>query len=364
MTFTQNGGAYWQEKINAAEQTGSRQCTITGNWEIEQTIVLPSDFTLYLDDCHLQMGAGTFCNMFTNRAKMVEGRRTAAQADHNIRIVGRGRAILDGGEYNGLSERNYGKNGLPHISVNNLLLFVNVDGFSISDIHVRNQRWWALNFIYCCHGVIRQVDICADDGLATEDGIRMPNLTLKERKNFPNSLPYICNADGIDLRVGCHDIIIENITGFTQDDTVALTGLTGSLETMYAVEDLSTDMYNIIVRNVNSTAACSNVRLLNQSGVKLYNVLVDGVMDASANSPHVDRGIFAVRIGDNRMYGTRHSTPEETKNITIRNIYGRGQAVVELAGSITNLVMDNICGFDTCETVIHNDAKLYPASQE
>ena len=29
------------------------------------------------------------------------------------------------------------------------------------------------------------------------------------------------NADGIDIRRGCRDIVIENITGFTEDDTVA-----------------------------------------------------------------------------------------------------------------------------------------------
>ena len=48
-----------------------------------------------------------------------------------------GRVILDGGEYNGLSEKNSLKDGNPHISVNNLILFTNVDGFTIRGLHLR-----------------------------------------------------------------------------------------------------------------------------------------------------------------------------------------------------------------------------------
>lgn len=361
MKFHPNGGVYWQEKIDAAVLSGSRECTITGSWEIEQTLVLPSDFTLFLENCHLKMTAGTFCNLITNQACRQPGIRTAENGDHNIHIIGRGRAILDGGEYNGLHERISGKDGNPHISVNNLLLFVNVDGFSVSNLHMRNQRWWAMNFLYCSHGSIHQIDFCSNDGIAAEDGSRIPGKTLKNILEFPGKEAYIRNSDGIDLRVGCHDIRIENITGFTQDDTVALTGLQGTLENMYRIEGLSTDIYNIIIRNINSAAFCTNVRLLNQSGVRLYNILIDTVMDASSGSPHMDRGLYCVRIGDNHMYGSRHSEPDETRNITVRNLFGRGRAVLQLAGSITNLVTDNINGFDGYGTLIDNTAKLYPA---
>ena len=37
----------------------------------------------------------------------------------------------------------------------------------------------------------------------------------------------ILNQDGLDLRQGCHDIAIENITGYTGDDLVALTDIVG-----------------------------------------------------------------------------------------------------------------------------------------
>ena len=56
----------------------------------------------------------------------------------------------------------------------------------------------------------------------------------------------------------------------------------------------------------------------------------------------MDRGIFAVRIGDRHMYGTRHATEEETYNITVRNVRGRGDYVLSLAGAVGNLVTENI----------------------
>ncbi len=171
---------------------------------------------------------------------------------------------------------------------------------------------------------------------------------------------YVKNSDGIDIRAGCHDILIENITGFLEDDSVAVTGLNGVLETkMFPVEGLSSDIYNITIRNVNTAAYCTNVRLLNQSGVRLYNVLVDGVMDASKDYDFMDRGIYGVRVGDEHLYGTRHATADETVNLTIRNVMSRAsQAAVSLAGAMSGLTVDNIRGFDGCPQLILSTAKV------
>ncbi len=343
--------AHIRSLIDASLADGSRQVTLTGDYTVDETVFLPSDFTLILDNCHLTMADGTFCNLFRNEHA---GTHTKAEADRNIRILGHGRAILDGGTYNGLSERNHSRDGNPHISVNNLLLFANVEGFTIENIHCRNQRWWALNFIACGNGRLSNIDFCSDDTRVLPDGTKVRGLRRNDYEGV-----YIKNSDGIDLRSGCHDILIENITGFTEDDTVALTGLSGSTEAMYGVTDGNPAIRNVIIRNVQSAAYCANVRLLNQGGIGLYNILIDGVMDTSADSPHMDRGIYAVRVGDNHLYGSRHSTPDETKNITIRNVYGRGVCAVQLAGAITNLVLDNICTFDECTVAVDNQAELH-----
>ncbi len=353
MDFIKNGAAAIQHLIDAACADGSRATTVTGRYEIEKTILLPSDFALTLANCHLRMADGTFCNMFSNEASRSQAGRTLDGADHNIIIEGVGRAILDGGEYNGLSERTSCKDGNPHISVNNILLFANVDGFRVRNLHVRNQRWWAMNFIHCRNGLISDIDFLADDRRVLPDGTLAHGL---RRDGYSDV--YVKNADGIDLRTGCHDIVIENITGFTEDDTVALTALRGKMEAMYGVEGQSEDIRNVIVRNVASASYCANVRLLNQGGVRLYNILIDGVMDASADSPCMDRGGTGVRLGDTHLYGERHATPEETFNITIRNVFSRAAAALDVAGAMSGCLFENIRLFDSDGRVIQDSASV------
>ncbi len=350
MEFLTNGGSHIENMIKKALSEGKKQSRITGDWLIERTVRIPSDFTLILEDCHLRMADHTFCNMFVNENCNTEKGKTVRGTDKNIKIIGIGRAILDGGEYNGLSEKNHSQNGKPHISVNNLILFTNVDGFEIKDIHLRNQRWWAMNFIYCRHGKIKDIDFRSNDISVCKDGRFIHGLSHKLQ-------PLVCNSDGIDLRAGCHDIIIENITGFTQDDSVACTCLNGTLEKMFEVEGLSTDLYNITIRNINTATMHGNVRLLNQGGTKLYNVIVDGVIDSSKNCPHLEEGLRSWRtlcIGSDSPYGGRHSTKEETYNITVRNIYSRAKSAVVVDGCVARLTLDNINGFDGCENILEN----------
>jgi hypothetical protein len=349
MEFVKNGSEYITSLIADAAKSGSRTVTVTGSYEIEWAIRLPSDFTLILENCHLRMADGVYSNMFVNEHHDTEIGRTVEGTDRNISSIGRGSAILDGGNYNGLSEKTSMKDGLPHISKNNLLLFTNVDGFTVRDVSCINQRWWALNFIYCAHGYIGNIDFCANDTAIDENGNVYHGL-LHDR--YAEVL--VKNADGVDLRRGCHDIVIENITGFTEDDTVALTGLYGRLEKQFEVDGLSIDIYNVTIRNIASASFCTNVRLLNQGEVKLHDILIDGVYDTSDESPYMDIGKHTVRVGDVKLYGTRHATKEETYNITIRNVRSRAPHAIALAGEMDGLVMYGIECFDGAKMLLDN----------
>lgn len=360
MEFERNGGSILNRLIAETLEKGTDELTVSGNYEIEETILLPSDFTLTLKDAHLKMADGTFCNMFRNISCGTEKGKTLAGADHDITLRGEGKAILDGGEYNGLSERNSLKEGRPHISVNNILLFGNVERFRVEGLHVRNQRWWALNFVACREGKIRNVDFLSDFTTVDSDGVRHEGLGMRRYDGRASDYEsvYIKNSDGIDLRRGCHDILIENVTGFTEDDTVALTALYGKVEELYGVPDADQDIYNVIIRNVMSSAYCANVRLLNQGGAKLYNILVDGVFDTSKGSRYMDRGGSGVRLGDVHLYGTRHASADETFNITIRNVVSRAGAAFRVAGAMKDCTFENIRGFDGCGKVIDDNASV------
>lgn len=350
--FATHGSAHITGLIEEAVRNGSRVAVVIGNWEIETAVRIPGDFTLVLDGCHLKMADGVYANLFVNEHHDTDIGRTVEGTDHNITILGRNGAILDGGNYNGLSEKTQLTNGLPPIWKNNLLLFTNVDGFEIRNLSCHNQRWWAMNFIFCSNGKLENLHFQSNDTAIDENGNVYHGL---RRSGYGDVL--VKNSDGIDLRMGCHHITIENITGFTEDDAVALTGLDGIMQQHFMVEGLCPDIHHITVKNVATASYCSNMRLLNQGGIKLHDIYIDGIYDTSENSPHMDRGNYAIRLGDRRLYGSRQCTSDEFYNITVRNIRSRAEFAVSLGVEPKNLVLENVEVFDGAGTIEgrHND---------
>ncbi len=62
-----NGSEHITALINEAVTNGKRTATVTGNYEIDTAIRIPSDFTLVLNGCHLKMADGVYSNMFVNK---------------------------------------------------------------------------------------------------------------------------------------------------------------------------------------------------------------------------------------------------------------------------------------------------------
>ena len=353
-SFVQNGAEVISSLIKETKEKGQTTVVLTGNYLIDKTVYIPSNTTLLLKDCHLRLADGVYCNMFRNEHFEGEQTRTKENADRNIKIIGEGRAILDGGNYNGLSERTQNKNGLPSITLNNTLTFSNVENFELNNLKVMNQRWWALHFVFCRRGKIRNIDFLADYTRYIDD-----KRILGLDSNASDQV-YVRTADGIDLRIGCHDIIIENITGFVQDDSVALTALPTNDAKKHQVEGESFDIYNVAIKNIMTSAFHSNVRLLNQccdnSVAKLYNILIDGVFDTSLDEKfYVGRNVSCVRIGDVHQYGSRHSYKDETFNIVVKNVFSRASSALRLVGEMTNVKYENINGFDGCPTIIDDE---------
>lgn len=323
-------------------------------WVIEKAIKLPSDISIVVDNAYMVMADGVFENMFINENLRTDEGRKKSGTQKNITIEGIGNAVLSGGNYNGLSEAVSGTGDYPHISYNNMILFAGVDSFTVKNLKVKKQRWWALNFLYCKNGYIGNIDFEADFTWDWPDGVSREEAPVGDDYIEYKTI-HVKNADGIDLRCGCSNIIIENITGYTEDDSVALTAVRGGTEELYRVEDESDfDIHNVIIRNIMTKTLCSNVRLLNQGGTKMYNILIDGVYDASfeekyrneTNKVNIGHG---VQIGDTYNYGSRQNTPEETYNITVRNVFSRARLKLEVSGGLSDSLIENIKSFDKKE---------------
>jgi polygalacturonase len=181
-----------QNAVNYAVDFGIRRVLIprkndrngSEKWEIDKAIILRSGIEIVLDNCYIRQVDGVFDNVFRSHITAEEASVKEAQLK-DVRIIGRGNAVIDGGKHNGLTEYNCLKDGSPHISRNNMILLLNMKNFVIENISFENQRWWAINLIYAEYG-------------------RLSNLRFHCECEYPN-------LDGIDLRDGCHDIIIENI---------------------------------------------------------------------------------------------------------------------------------------------------------
>lgn len=307
-----------QTAIDLAEKSGENKAVVprinprTGQplWEIGEPILLPSDFTLVLDNCTLRLADGVYCNMFCNRNAYTE----EGEPQKGISVVGIGQVVLDGGTPNGLTEKTAGQNGLPDIIHNTMLFFRNVSDFTVENIHIREQRWWGMTFMYCCQGRISNIRFSAG-----------------------NSVP---NQDGIDLRAGCRNIVIENIFGETGDDTIALTGVTGKMYRTFRVKDKSDDICGIVIRNVCACVSGGHhiVRLLNQDGIQLYDILIDGILDTSQEIT----AKAALKIGDSRYSKIRRAALHETRNITARNIISRAKAAVLFGCTAADSYFSNI----------------------
>ncbi len=312
-----------QKAVDRAAELGLGQVIIprrnqrTGEniWNIETAILLPDDMTLWLDNCHLRLSDGVFCNIFRNKNAYTDLGKTLEGEQHDIRIIGLGNAVLDGGNPNGLTERTSMKDGYPSIRENNFILFSNVRDFVIKDVKMMHQRWWAVNLYYCRHGLLSNIDIFADD-------------TIK-------------NQDGLDLRCGCNNIIIENITGQAGDDLVALTGLKGTSENLFYVEGKGWDIHSVAIRNVKGTS-CSKavVALRNQDGVKLHDVIIDGILDTSEAKGL--KPYATLRIGQNAYIHDRASRLGETYNIHATNIHCACDTAVMLCATVYNSSFRNI----------------------
>lgn len=319
--------------IRAAVNDGSRRVVIprynlrsdSTEWRISESILLPSDFTLVLDNCTMVQETGVFCPMITNENSAIRP-QTEETSQKNIAVIGEGNVCLSGGVHNGLLERTGGKYGLPKgiALLNPLLLWINVHGLRVENLHLERQRHWAVNHIDCSHAKIKNLDFFAE--------------------------PHVPNMDGIDLRMGCHDFEIENITGRTGDDTVALTAIAGVMETAAIVDGRSGDICNVKIRNVLSDPfMLLNVRLLSQDGNCVRDIDIDTVMDTSEFYTKKNP-IAAIGLGtqSNLYVKVRPPYPEDTYHIHAKNVYSRGSQAIRIDNGRVDSLFENIKTFNTC----------------
>lgn len=323
--FGNNDSETIQNAISQAEKDGCRQVLIprynlrTGKneWRIPVSIKLPSNFTIILDNCYMVQETGVYDNMFTNLYAWDMDKCTKMEYEQeNISIIGRGNVILDGGEHNHLVEKTSGKYNQPPLRRNNMFFWANVNGIRLENLHIENQRWWAINHMFCRNVKINDIDFFA--------------------------IPHVANMDGIDMRIGCNNFDIQNITGRTGDDVVAMTALQSETELAYKVDDKDCDIHDIKIRNIKADPySLFCVRILNHDGSNIYNIDIDTIMDVSDYTRKALSG-GCIIIGSNIYYNKRPAEHGETRNITAKNITSRSRDALNVIRTVVNSKFSNI----------------------
>ena len=223
------------------------------------------------------------------------------------------------------------------------ILFANTEDFSISGLRIKDSHGWAISVEACSGGRIEKIDFDA----------RMHKLIDGTYMNMENE-------DGIDIRNGCHHIVISDITGNTGDDVIALTAIAsnstyrpgGSLKSTHVMHNdwskREKDIHDIIIKNVIAHSyLCYVIRLL-PAMASVYNVVIDGIIDTQPNQLNYG-GTLLLGCAD-AAYGKNER--DGMRNITVSNVICNSRRAVNIAGFLTDSVITNIVNRNPeCETI-------------
>ena len=297
-----------QNAVDAAAKRGTGKVVIppwnarTGKpgWTISRSVLLPGDITVVIDNARLVMADDVYANFFRSANVWTEKGCRPEGVLRNIRIIGQGTAVLDGGKANDLYEATSCSGGRPHVRANCPILFQNVVGFEVRNLIIENHRYWGACFCFCRRGRIADLHFVA----------------RYDRRN----------QDGINLRDGCRDVTIENISGQTGDDMIALSAIDVPRDDGYScwVEGLSPDICHVVINNVSGAAVGHPlIALRNHNGSGIHDITIDNVADTPFEVPSggMEQKRYAImRIGNGIYWHSRKSRLGETSRIAVRGV--------------------------------------------
>jgi len=332
--------------IPAVNSNGSRI------WKIDQAILLPSDMTIMLDNCTIQLSDSCRDNMF--RSDNVGIGVTSPAWNKNIHLIGVGEVILKGadnprstgdgarqlsldpdkdraaGNWRISYGTDAGRAGVKQTGDwrNIMILIAQVENFTLKNVKIRNSHAWAVSFERA-----RNVDL-SDINIYNPEEI-----TIGDRK------VKVFNKDGIDLRQGCKNFKINNISGFTGDDFIALSSLDTKNATHPTNGNINSTMVTasrwfgpqddteqIFITNINCESICRGVAIRGSDSSGIHHVYIQGLISrevAGHGGKH-----NAVLIGG-KGYGAL-SQAGKINNIYVQNVISTGHSPVMIEAPVAD----------------------------
>lgn len=291
---------------------------------VSEAICLPSNTKMCIDGCTIKLADHVFDNIIRSDNFEIDESNPNSYVKRllpagNIKIEGLNGATVEGADnfYEGINPKTGIKEkwlgdywGWRNFSV----LFSYVDGFEISGIKVTKTHSWAVVLTNGCkNGHIHSIEFHTE----------------------------VKNGDGIDIIQGGSNILIENITGETSDDTIVFGAFDESrwsndkyvfplLPVRYSDYSYGRDLHDITCRNV-ETGGIHHVLIILPSATKIYNIYCSNITDGSRGGKRK-----IVRIYGNGQYGTGF-TPGNIYNLFMNDIHScKADVALELLAPVYN----------------------------
>lgn len=333
---------------------GYNKTSLTNLWIIDTAILLKSNSKIVIENSTLKLSNSTRDNIFRSENCGFGINNSSSNIIKNLSIKGIGNAVIQGADnprstgdsFKTLSTSNFSNNfsygsdagvvGQTQTgdwrNIGILIAYSeNVEVYGLSFV---NTHCWAISFERSKYLIVKNL-----------------KFNLLRDKVISGLGTVSCkNLDGIDFRLGCNNIVVEDIYGFTDDDTVACTligngtrsaGVYGVMEVSGEIYNSSTDdIFNVYINNIKSGTRENNVRLLNTSNTKMYNCVVKNVTDI--NSSQIQQGVTVTLGNSSPIYGGT-SPLGNFNNISIENIVNRfAQHAIRLNNVISESYFKNI----------------------
>ena len=316
----------------ASKVHGEKQVVFDGkDYHIDRAILVDSDTTIVIDNCSVKQNDFVFDNVFRGKNVLIDAINPYMAPLEvtplcNIKIIGKGEAYIIGtdkpqtgyhpffGEYQKMVGDFFGWR-------THMFSFSRGVNIEIQNLKLRQTMCWAMSFDNCQQVHVHDIDIISN----------------------------VKNGDGIDFRSGCNHCIVENITGFTSDDTVACTALSqGKLEKKEPSRYLSFsepyncshknidgDIHHITIRNIHTGGHHHGVICLAANGNKVYDIDINNVFET-------DNGDREATVKIYTGYGSGYQKGD-IHNVRVSNVVSKkAKYSVMVACETENLSFENI----------------------
>lgn len=285
----------------ANKEEGYKTVVFDGkDYRIDRAILVSSNTQVVIDNCTIKQNDYVFDNVFRGDNLLINaidpyGTPIDVTPICNIKIIGKGNATIIGTdkpqtgyhpffrEYQQMTGDFWGWRTL-------MFSFSCCDGFEMSGLNLRQTMCWAISFDNCQNCYLHDLDI---------------------RSN-------VKNGDGIDFRSGCNHCTVENITGFTSDDTVACTALStgkkerelsrylGRMEPYNAShENIDGNIHHITIKNVHTGGYHHGIICLAARGNQVHDIEISNIKETGEGTREATVKVYT-GYGDGYNKGDIH----------------------------------------------------------